>query len=157
GEDLRMNCQSLKELVLQGVNVGTEQAANKLRTLIGMSSGLTSLTVTNAEFTSMSLATLFLQKPREMRIQFAKLEYLDLSYNNLDTQAARDFVNMALASERPMLRYLNLSNNPRIGDTGSRSVLDLLGAKHCKLEDVKIEGTGMELGTYQHIDIVVSV
>ncbi|KAF9919699.1 hypothetical protein BGZ65_011893, partial [Modicella reniformis] len=96
GKDLRMNCQRLKKLVLQGVHIDTEQAANNLRTLIGMSSGLKSLTVTSAEFTSMSLITLSMEKPKEMRIQFARLEHLDLSHNNLDGQETSVFVNMAL-------------------------------------------------------------
>ncbi|KAF9937482.1 hypothetical protein BGZ65_001444 [Modicella reniformis] len=157
GKDLRMKCQCLMELVLQGVIMDTEQAANNLRTLIGRNSDLTSLTVTSAEFTSMSLATLFLQKPKKMRIQFAKLEYLDLSHNDLDAQEAREFVNIALASERPRLRHLDLSNNPKIGDAGSRSVLELLQAKHCKMEQVKMENTRMELGASQHDDVFLSI
>ncbi|KAF9959180.1 hypothetical protein BGZ65_000736 [Modicella reniformis] len=156
GKDLRMKCKGLKELVLQSVLVDTEQTANNLRTLIGMCSGLTKLTVTSAEFTSISLITLFLEKPKEMRRQFAKLEHLDLSYNDLDAQEAIYFVNMTLASERPRLRYLYLSGNPRIGDANCRSIFELLQAKQCKLEEVKMEDTGIASKTSRYIDTYLS-
>ncbi|KAF9944198.1 hypothetical protein BGZ65_012444, partial [Modicella reniformis] len=139
--NIQMKCRHLRELALQGVLVDTEQAANNLRTLIGMCPGLTKLTVTRAEFTSMSLVTLFLANPKKMRIQFAKLEHLDLSYNDLDAQEAINFVNMALAGERPRLKYLDLSGNSKIGDASCHGILELLRAKHCMLEEVKMEGT----------------
>ncbi|KAF9963605.1 hypothetical protein BGZ65_001820 [Modicella reniformis] len=109
-----------------------------------------------SRFTPMSLITLFLKKPKEMRRQFAKLEHLDLSYNGLDAQEASKFVNMALGNERPRLKYLDLSGNPEIGDTGCRSIFELLQAKHCNPEEVKMENTGITSETSRYIAMYLS-
>ncbi|KAF9955284.1 hypothetical protein BGZ65_003476 [Modicella reniformis] len=79
GKDLRMKCKRLKELTLQGVLVNTEQAANNLRILIGMCSGLKRLTVTGVKEIPMWLISHSLETPKEVRRQFAKLEQLELN------------------------------------------------------------------------------
>ncbi|KAF9939824.1 hypothetical protein BGZ65_009260, partial [Modicella reniformis] len=93
GKNLRMRCRHLRELVLQDILVDTEEAADNLQELIGMSSDLTNLTVTRINFTSMSLVTLFLEKAKDLRMERAKIEHLDLDLLNNDLEVQEEVIN----------------------------------------------------------------
>jgi hypothetical protein len=75
--DLLIMCRNIKELTLRGILVDAEQAADNLRTLIGMNPGMTKLMVTQAGFTSTALIRLFWERRQELL--FARVESMNPS------------------------------------------------------------------------------
>ncbi|KAG0220741.1 hypothetical protein BGX31_010632 [Mortierella sp. GBA43] len=152
-KNIKMKCRKLKRLSLQSVPFNMEHAAKRLWELIGMCPDLAWLKLTQARF---SVSTLSMDKPKATLTQFARLETLGLSSNDLGGQEATDLVTMALASDNPRLKCLDLSGNTRIGNHGCESVLGLLWKKKCWLDTLQMEGTGIDLRTSQCVNTYLS-
>ncbi|KAI1316300.1 hypothetical protein EDD11_010143 [Mortierella claussenii] len=144
-------CRMLTRLTLDGVNVDTEEVANNLRTLILMNPGLTHLRLNRMSFSKVALDdTLLSDRNKDNRRMFKNLVQLSLADNNLDVVAATTLVTMAFKS--PMLTHLDLSDNPRIGNSGCRAILTLLRQeKMGRLVEMGMDGTGVENGTREEI------
>ncbi|KAG0288113.1 hypothetical protein BGZ98_004382 [Dissophora globulifera] len=144
-----IHCRMLTKLVLDGLHVDTEDAANNLRALIASNTYITHLQISNGKFSTDALDLLFSDQARDMRRLFKKLVRLNLSDNGLDVVSATNFA--AIALESTNLTHLDLSGNSRIGDAGGRAILTLLKDKNRKLVVFKTERTGMEARTQQEI------
>ncbi|KAG0236541.1 hypothetical protein BGX31_003939 [Mortierella sp. GBA43] len=142
GKNIKMRCRKLKELSLHRVPLNVEQTAKRLWKLVGVSSALVRLKLTQVRFTT---DTLSMNKSKETLTQFTRLESLDLSSNDLEGQEAADLVRMALSGDNPKLRWLDLSGNKKIGKNGCQRVLGLLVGKKCWLDKFKMEGTSIDL------------
>ncbi|KAF9934371.1 hypothetical protein BGZ65_003794 [Modicella reniformis] len=158
GSDLPKDCRMLNKLVLDSVLVDTEDAANNLRALIMANPALTHLRLSRAGFTPSSLDVLFSTEKSKDKVNapppvpkyLKKFSYLSLSDNSLDVVAATTFTRMAFESLN--LTHLDLSSNPKIGDSGCRAILMLLKEKNRRISELKTERTGIEMRTRLEID-----
>jgi hypothetical protein len=158
GYDLPKDCRMLNKLVLDGVLIDTEEAANNFRALVLANPALVHLRLSHAGFTPASLNTLFYREkskdkanaPPPVPDYLKKMTYVSLSDNNMDVIAATTFARMAFKSVN--LTHLDLSSNPRIGDSGCRAILTLMKEKNRRITEFKTERTGIEMRTRLEID-----
>lgn len=158
GYDLPRDCKMLNKLVLDGVLIDTDETANNLRALILANPALVNLRLSRAGFTPASLNTLFYTEKTKDKDSvlppvpdyLKKLIHLYLPDNNLDVVAATTFARMAFKSLN--LTHLDLSSNPRIGDSGCRAMLMLMKEKNRIITEFKTERTGIEMRTRLEID-----
>ncbi|KAF9170719.1 hypothetical protein BGX20_008615 [Mortierella sp. AD010] len=149
GTETPKDCKMLTRLVLDGVRVDSEQAANNLRSLVLMNQSLTYLRLTRAGFTPISLDVLVLDANKQNQNLFKKLHYLNISDNCLDVVAATTLVAMAFKNND--LTHLDISGNSRIGDSGCRAILTLLRERSSKLVEFNTDRTGIERRTREEI------
>ncbi|KAF9103215.1 hypothetical protein BGX27_010680 [Mortierella sp. AM989] len=155
GSDMPKECRLLRKLVLDGVRVDTEQAANNLCALIFANQSLTNLRLTRASFTKVALDTLHFDINKQNVRLFKNFTHLNLSENNLDVVSATTFVTMAFKSFD--LTHLDISGNPRIGDSGCRAILTLLRQRNKKLVELNTERTGIEWRTKDEIKQLLNI
>lgn len=119
-KNIKIKCRKLRELSLQHVPFSTEHAANNLWVLIGASRDLVKLKLAQVKLTATSLSV---NKSRATLDQFARLQSLDLSRNDLNGRDAVELVRMALAGSTPTLQSLDLSGNMNVGKNECQSIL----------------------------------
>jgi Leucine-rich repeat (LRR) protein len=151
--DIPIKCRRLEELSLQGVYLNDEQSARHLWRLMELNPGLVRLKMAGARLTA---AVLSMNMTGATLKQLRKIESLDLSSNDLGEQEVVRFVGMALTSDHPRLRRLDLSGNTRLGDEGCQRVIGLLMGRKCWLEELEVKNAGVNPRTIESVRTYLS-